>query len=317
MSKKQRNALKLALRLALVIAAAVYAWQGVSRPSRSVQGSNLLTIDFLDVGQGDSILITSPSGYQLLIDGGPNQNVLTQLRSVMATGDTTIDMVMLTHPDADHIFGLVDVLRDYQVTTIIMPTVSKDTGVYRAFVEAVEAEKSEVIFAEQQRLIELPDNVHVQLVHPTPETYQAGEPANDASIVARLDYGERSFLFTGDIESEIERRLIATYPDLLDVDVLKVPHHGSKTSSTVAFLEAVSPDIAVIQVGRDNKYHHPSPLVLDRYIKEHVRVFRTDLLGLVRLKTDGLVVDWERPCPIWQAVFSCPSETVYTRGVER
>lgn len=317
MSKKQWNALKLGLRVALVIAAALYAWQGASRPEQTALGQNVLQLDFLDVGQGDSILITSPSGYQLLIDGGPNQNVLTQLRSVMKAGDTSIDMVMLTHPDADHIFGLVDVLRDYQVTTITMPVVSKDTGVYRAFMEAVENEQAQVVYAEQQRIFELPDGFRLQLIHPTPESYNEGEPANDASIVARLDYGERSFLFTGDIEQGIEERLVQLYPDLLDVDVLKVPHHGSKTSSTIDFLEATSPNIAVIQVGRDNKYHHPSPLVLERYSKMQIRVFRTDLLGLVRLKTDGINIDWQQPCPVWQAVFSCPSETVYTRGVER
>jgi len=317
MSKKQWNALKLGLRLALVIAAALYAWQGASHPRQPVQGQNVLMFDFLDVGQGDSILITSPSGYQLLIDGGPNQNVLTQLRSVMKAGDTSIDMVMLTHPDADHIFGLVDVLRDYRISTILMPAVTKDTGVYRAFVQAVEAEQAEVIIADQQRVMELPDGVRLQLLHPSPETYHQGEPANDASIVARLEYGQRSFLFTGDIEQGIEQRLVALYPNLLDVDVLKVPHHGSKTSSTLAFLEATTPDIAVIQVGRDNKYHHPAPLVLERYEKKQIRVFRTDLLGLVRLKTDGMSIDSEEPCPIWQAVFSCPSETVYTRGVER
>lgn len=306
------------MKLALISIASVLAWL-LAAPQTAPQGKHL-TVDMLNVGQGDSILITTPSGYQLLIDGGPNQSVLSELNAVMDAGDHSIDMLMLSHPDADHVTGLVDVLRDYQVQTILMPDVAKTTAVYKAWVEGINKEGAQLHVIKQAQTFTLPDGVRLTILSPTPQTYHEGEPANDASIVVRLDYGQRSFLFTGDEEQTIEERLLADNNNhaLLDVDVLKVPHHGSKTSSTAEFIKVVSPQIALISVGKDNKYGHPSPAVIDRYQRQYSRILRTDQLGRIRLTTDGQTIDWPKACnPLQSLLFSCTTENVYNTGVQR
>ncbi len=318
MSSVKRTIHKTIIKLALVVIAAIGTWLVSSRPT--IQAQNLLTVDYLDVGQGDSELITTPSGYQILIDGGPTASVLTQLNQVMDASDHSIDMVMLSHPDADHLAGLVDVLRDYEVKTILMPDVGKDTNIYKAWVKAINAEGAQIHVIQDAQTFTLPDNLIMTILSPTPETYHQGEPANNASIIARLDYGERSFLFTGDEEQIIEGRLLANEAtkDQLDVDVLKSPHHGSKTSSSGEFLAAVSPQIVVIEVGKDNKYGHPSPIVIDRYERQYSRIFRTDQLGRIRLTTDGHVITWPKPCnPLQSLLLSCASENVYNATVKR
>lgn len=316
MSSVKTKVRKTVLKLVFIAVAGIVTWLLAAQPT-APQGKQL-TVDYLNVGQGDSILLTTPSGYQLLIDGGANQQVLSELNAVMGAGDQTIDMLMLSHPDADHLFGLVDVVRDYEVQTILMPDVAKTTAVYRAWTEGINHEGATLHIIKDRQTFTLPDGLLLTILSPTPQTYHEGEPANDASIVARFDYGQRSFLFTGDEEQQVEERLLAQ-PDLatlLDVDVLKVPHHGSKTSSTKAFIDAVSPSIAVISVGKDNKYGHPSALVLDRYERAYSRILRTDQLGRIRLSTDGQNIQWPKPCnPLQSLVFSCGSENVYTTDV--
>lgn len=299
--------------IAIIAVAAFIALSQGQQPPTSASAAPLLRIDYLDVGQGDAILITTPSQYQVLIDGGPNQAVLSQLQQAMPLGDTSIDLVILTHPDADHLAGLIDVARDYNIGLVLMPDVEKDTKMYAEWLRVL-AQKS----VESRRIMDrenftLPDEAKLLLIHPSPQTYKAGEPANDASIVLRLDYGKRRFLFTGDIEAEIETRLVQQFATEIDADILKVPHHGSKTSSTDLFLHAVSPTLAVIQVGRDNRYHHPAPSVLSRYEAAYIDVARTDQRGAISLQTDGFTVWLAGDCGVWgNWFFPCQAEKVYT-----
>jgi competence protein ComEC len=234
-------------------------------------------------------LITLPSGYQILVDGGPDQSVLSSLRQSMSAGDRFIDVVMLTHGDADHLTGLVDVLKDYEVGLVMMPDAPKTTNLYKAWQELIVHQEVQIITGRMD--IALSDGATIRVLHPTMQTFGDKDSVNDASIVFRLDYGETSFLFTGDIESEIERRLVEVAGDELDVDVFKVPHHGSKTSSTAAFLEAVTPEISVIQVGLNNRYNHPDKDVLSRLIMDGDPVFRTDQQGSIRLQSDGCQIE--------------------------
>lgn len=301
---------KNACKIAGVIAAVVLPLIA-SRPGHSP--SPVLRFDFLDVGQGDAILITSPSGFQILIDGGPDQAVLGQLRSAMDASDRYIDMIILSHPDADHLTGLVDVLRDYQTKRVFMPDVSKETSLYRAWNELLAEHSVEVNVVSRPHTIRLPDGIALHMIHPGPQTFHHGEAVNDASIVIRLEYGRRSFLFTGDIESEIEERLVKDWLEALDADMLKAPHHGSDSSSTPAFLKAVSPALSVIQVGKQNKYGHPSPIVLDRYRRQSIDVWRNDTEGSIRFETDGAAMWKTGDCLISIAfVFPCKPEKVYT-----
>lgn len=302
----------LVFKIAIVVAAFFVALHAPAA-IRATPAEGTLRLDFLDVGQGDSILLTSSGGFQMLIDGGPDQAVLEQLRSAMEPSDRFIDVIVLSHPDADHLTGLMDVVRDYVVARVFMPDVEKDTALYRAWEELLEEQGIETTRVREPQRVQLPDGIQLFIVHPSPLTYNEGEAVNDASLVMRLEHGERSFLFTGDIEKTIEERLVEFWPDAIDADVLKVPHHGSKSSSTPAFIRAVSPALAVVQVGRENRYGHPAAIVLDRYRRQNIDIWRNDYLGDISLESDGKSVWKAGSCLALAApVFPCKPEKVYT-----
>lgn len=249
-------------------------------------GERPLEVVFLDVGQGDAIYIETPLGSQVLIDGGRDRRVLRELSKVMPFWDRSIDLVIATHPDADHIGGLVDVLEAFQVDYLMDTEVKNDTPVFRSYTAAVKTEAVERIPPARGTQITLDDNVILTVLS---REVVAASNTNDASIVARLDYGDTSFLFTGDATKEIERELLGLH-GVLDSDVLKVGHHGSDTSTSSEFVSAVSPSIAVISVGKGNSYGHPTKNVLDTLSDQTVRVLRTDEVGTIRLMSDGSLI---------------------------
>lgn len=261
-------------------------------------GERPLEVVFLDVGQGDAIYIETPLGSQVLIDGGRDRRVLRELSKVMPFWDRSIDLVIATHPDADHIGGLVDVLEAFQVDYLMDTEVKNDTPVFRSYTAAVKTEAVERIPPARGTQITLDDNVILTVLS---REVVAASNTNDASIVARLDYGDTSFLFTGDATKEIERELLGLH-DVLDSDVLKVGHHGSDTSTSSEFVSAVSPSIAVISVGKGNSYGHPTKNVLDTLSDQTVRVLRTDEVGTIRLMSDGSLIR-ERGLGILSIVF--------------
>ncbi len=193
-------------------------------------------------------------------------------------------MVVNTHPDADHLAGLPEVLGRYQVDQVILPDVENDTPLYAAWQEAMADEGASVTQAEAGMRLSLEDGVQIEVLHPG--AVPASERFNDHSVVLRVTLGEISFLLPGDIEAGVEQGLVAHSPSLA-ATVLKVPHHGGDTSSSQAFLEAVDPQVAVISVGADNRFGHPAPGVLARYAEQGVPVLRTDQLGTIEFVTDG------------------------------
>jgi competence protein ComEC len=244
-----------------------------------------LHVAFLDVGQGDAIFITTPSGRQILIDGGPGpSDVLWGMGRHMPFWDRSLDVVVNTHPDADHLAGLPEVLGRYQVGQILLPDVENDTPLYAAWQEAMAAEGASVTQAQAGMRLSLEDGVQVEVLHPG--AVPASERFNDHSVVLRVTLGEISFLLPGDIEAGVEQGLVARNPSLV-ATVLKAPHHGGDTSSSRAFLKAVDPQVAVISVGADNRFGHPAPQVLARYAEQGVPALRTDELGTVEFVTDG------------------------------
>lgn len=248
---------------------------------------------FFDVGQGDSIFIQAENGNQILIDGGPGDAVLAELGNVLPFYDRTIDMLVLTHPDADHLNGLVEAVKRYKPKAVLETGVLHDTAQYEEWRTFLAKNKIPIAHAKAGEKFLVADGVTASVLFPFHD--QEGEKpkaVNDTCIVLRMDYGETSFLFTGDIESKAERMLAILRHDAVDVDVLKVAHHGSKTSSVAEFLEAVSPETAVISVGRNNRYGHPHPEVIDRLSGLEIPVYRTDLRGTVvmRVFPDGTYV---------------------------
>ena len=255
-----------------------------------------LHVVFADVGNGDSVLIVSPAGRQVLVDGGPKpQDATRLLGSALPFWDRSLDMVVLTHGHADHIAGLLEVLRRYDVGHVIEREAGHTSPDYLSWKQAVEKEGSVVTEARAGQVIDLGDGAFIEVVHP-PVTLMAGTESdlNNASIVLRVVYGDVSFLLTGDIFVEAERNMLSRGMDARST-VLKVPHHGSRTSSSPEFIEQVSPSVAVISVGADNRFGHPHAEALEvlRRYAPQARVMTTRDRGTIRFVTDGTTLSVE------------------------
>jgi competence protein ComEC len=245
-----------------------------------------LHVAFLDVGQGDAILVTTPDGRQLLIDGGPSATDLNwRLGQEMPFWDRKLELVVNTHPDNDHLGGLVSLLERYRVEQALVSDLAIDSQLYQEWdKELTETELTPVIGQAGQQL-ELGGGVTATVLNPGPASANLDDP-NDHSVVLHLQFGQISFLLPGDIEAPIEQKLVASGVPLT-ATVLKSPHHGSRTSSSEPFLEAVDPQVVVISVGAENTFGHPSPEVLERYAAHGLPVLRTDEQGTIEFVTDG------------------------------
>ncbi len=248
--------------------------------------NNFLKVVFFDVGQGDSIFIETINQRQVLIDGGPDNQILNRLNQEMPFWDKYIDLVVLTHPDADHITGLVSVLKYFKVGHILTSGLEKDTAVYQKWKELIKQKKIPISLVQAGQQIVLDNNISLQVLWPDQNLInQYANQANNASIVLKLVYQQADFLLPGDIEAKIERLLTNQIPDLLSADLLKAAHHGSKSSSLKEFIQLVDPQIVVVSVGQDNWYGHPHQEVLDRF--KDLILLRTDLQGNIQVETDG------------------------------
>jgi competence protein ComEC len=254
---------------------------------------NLLRVEFLDVGQGDAIIIDTPSGNQVLIDGGgTNGAVLRELGRALPFYDRHIDVVVSTHPDQDHLGGLPEILRRYDVDFILESGVEATTNVYKAWRQATLDEVgAEKLFARRAMTVDLGDGVFLSILFPDRPT--DGWETNTASIVAMLQYGRTSFMLTGDSPQAIEKFLASTDRQVLSANVLKVSHHGSRTSSAFEFISAVKPEYAVISAGRNNSYGHPHKETIDTLNKFGVKILRTDEFGTIVIKSDGQNISLE------------------------
>lgn len=250
---------------------------------------------FCNVGQGDAAYIRAPEGQDILIDGGPDDSVLSCLGKNMPFWDREIELVIFSHPEADHIFGLIEVLRRYKVDRLIWSGISKHTPVFETLIEEMNKVEAETIFELPERRIVIGNNQKIVIHFYYPLEIPSGDldDTNDWSIVNKVSYGDQDILFTGDIMQKGTENLVESvvlsesYSDQLDVEVLKVPHHGSKNGLTAEMLEITSPEYAVISVGLNNPYGHPHSLVLDMLLNAKVKICRTDLDGDVTLITDG------------------------------
>jgi len=250
---------------------------------------NNLHVSFLDVGQGDAILIQK-GNQQVLIDGGPSpQAIGLELGRKMPFWDRTIELMILTHPSADHITGLVEVLNRYQVREVLYPDVAFDSGIYDEWLRLVEEKKTKSTLAQVGQQIDLGNEVSIEVLNPQspPLTSTDSDVDNNAAIL-HLSMGEVSFLLTADMMWEAELELIMQRANLKST-VLKVAHHGSDTSTTTEFLAVVNPQLAVISVGADNKFGHPRDEVLSR-LEDRLgseNIYRTDEDGTVEFITNG------------------------------
>lgn len=246
-----------------------------------------LEVDFLDVGQGDAILIKSPFGQNILIDGGPDSSVIEELGKNLPFWDKRIDLMVLTHPHDDHVTGLIEVIKRYSVKKILYTGVVHDAPNYLAWLEEIRERKIPLIIIDRPQKIVLGDDCYLEIISPRKSLLgRETDNLNNSSIVAKLVYRQTKFLLAGDVEIEVEKELLAGGVDLT-AQVLKTGHHGSDTSSSEGFLETVSPKIAIIEVGKDNDFGHPSLRILKRLERVGTKILRTDLDGTVKLVSDG------------------------------
>ncbi|MEX0918071.1 MAG: MBL fold metallo-hydrolase [Candidatus Paceibacterota bacterium] len=275
------------VRAYILFSLAVCAALVWSVPYLTSAEGEMFTVTFLDVGQGDAILIETPDGVEVLIDGGRNRGVLAELARALGPFDRTIDMVVATHPDADHIGGLVPVLERYDVSTVLLTANESDTAVNDAFRTGVTGENAEVVYARAGQEFALGASTTMSVLFPT--TDPTHMESNASSIVVRISYGETDILLTGDAPSSVERQLVDTYGASLKSEVLKAGHHGSRTSSDRGFVEVVAPVYGVISAGADNSYGHPHEEVLDTLALFDVEVLSTKD-GAIELESDGIMV---------------------------
>jgi len=246
-------------------------------------------VDFLDVGQGDSALITMPDGTTLLVDGGGNTtDTARRIGETVVSeylwwrGLSHIDYVLATHADADHIDGLNDVLKNFSVTAALIARRPRDDPEFQKFSQTLTETGTYSETIQAGDVIRFGE-VEIDVLWPP----AGGDTStNNDSIAFRIQLGERSILLTGDIEQEAERSLLASQQQLR-ADVVKVPHHGSKTSSTGGFVLATKPNFAIISVGRKSRFGHPHKDVVDRWRSNGATVLTTGEYGTITISTNG------------------------------
>ncbi len=260
--------------LGFLFAVALLVWWAVGEK----QNNAGLRVIFFDVNQGDSILIEDAADHQILIDGGEGREVLAKLGKYLPFYDRSLDLVILTHPHQDHVAGLVEVLKRYRVEQVLFTGIPYDQAGYGEFKAAVKEKGIKFSKPHYGQRIVLAEGAFLDFLFPGTEEF-AFDPdkINNTSIICRLVQGEQEYLFVGDAEGEVEDDLIAHHL-YLQSDILKIGHHGSKTSSQENFLRAVKPKEAVISVG-ENKYNFPHTVVLERLRALGIEIKRTDLQG--------------------------------------
>lgn len=275
--------------LGLLFVSTIFIWYAAIREDR--QG--ILKIAFLDIGQGDAIYLEAPDGNQMLIDGGPPKTILSALRKVMPFYDRSIDMILVTNPDKDHMGGFIDVLKSFKVGEVVEPGTASPSATYAELEKTIVASHVPKILARRGMTIWL-DKKHGVGFHVLfPDRDVFGMATNDGSIVGKLIYGNTSVLFTGDSPEKIEHYLVTLDGKKLASDVLKVGHHGSRTSTSAEFVGFVSPAYAAISLGAGNSYGHPHKETLDTLNQFGVKIFRTDQMGTIVMKSDGETVQFK------------------------
>ncbi|BCZ48318.1 metallo beta-lactamase superfamily lipoprotein [Clostridium gelidum] len=245
--------------------------------------SNKMLVHYIDVGQGDSILI-QVNNKNLLIDAGPNSDKKKLLNYLSALNLETLDYVIATHPHEDHIGNMDNVINDYNVLAFYSPKVQSTTKAFEKMVESLKSKNLKInVIKKGTDSIDLGENTKVTVFSPNKDYY---EDLNNYSPVIKIEYGKTSFLFTGDAQKDVEKEILATNEDI-SADVLKVGHHGSSTSTTNDFLKKVNPSLGVISVGQDNTYNHPNDGTIKRLNDNKVTIYRTDKDGTVILSSDG------------------------------
>lgn len=271
---------------------AVELFSGAAREEKiteSTEAAGEMEVTFLDVGQGDCTIIRT-EGHAMMVDTGDNRTGDEVAAYLQEQGISSLDYLILTHPDADHIGGGDNVLESVEVKQVLMPDVVNDTKTYGEVIQDIELYNVDTVSPVPGETYSLGDAEFI-ILSPEPDAVN-GEYARGISIGIKLIHGENSFVMCGDAEEEAEKEMVERFGGELECDVLKCGHHGSSTSTTDLFLEKTNPTWAVISCGKDNSYGHPHAEVIAKLEADDIQIYRTDLLGTITARSDGKQISW-------------------------
>lgn len=277
-----RNRASLVPILLLILNVVIWA----TLAQASERRSGILAVSFLDIGQGDSIYIEAPNGRQMIIDGGPNESLMSALPDVLQYGDKTIDVLVVTNPDADHYSGFLPLIDSYEIGAIVESGTTSDTALYNSFQDLI-SEKGILhleAYAGQRIILDKENDVYLEILFPDRDV--ATWDSNDGSIVSKLVYGNTSVLLTGD-STKLTEGIVVSGSDLSGVDILKAGHHGSKTSTGLPLLQESKPNVVVISAGENNKYGHPDEETIENLNEMHIPYLVTMDEGTITFISDG------------------------------
>jgi competence protein ComEC len=280
---KKRNIIYLILVVVLAIAGAAGIFDLSEDAVSPSHGTEQLTVHFLDVGQGDAILIQFPNDSVMLVDAGPDEDGAAVISYLKQQGVKKIDYLVATHPHADNIGGMVAVIKEFEINKVYMPKVAHTTRTFEDMLLSIKEKGIKITAAHAGLDILEQDGLQATFAAPCGSDY---DKLNNYSAIVKIQYGSTSFLLTGDAEDISEKEMLDNSLDLR-ADVLKVGHHGSSSSTTPAFLKSVFPEYAVIPVGAENKYGHPHQETLEHLADAGVIVYRTDQEGSIVFASDG------------------------------
>lgn len=280
----KKNNLKKYIILILLLSSFFYTFFSYVQKNFFQVSNHNLQFHFIDVGQGDSSLIITPKGKTILIDAGDEAHAKKVVSYVREQGIEKLDLVIATHPDADHIGGMDKVIKNFDIDVFAMPDVSAKTNQYKQIQRELKAKKMKTTRLYQGDEVQIDDDIDFEILSPVKG--KKYDDTNEYSIVAKIVYKDTSFILMGDATMENEIDIINNVLDI-DIDVLKLGHHGSSTSSSDYFITKTSPKIAIISCGKNNKYGHPHQEVM-RVLKKHgVTPYRTDEMGDIVITSDG------------------------------
>lgn len=249
----------------------------------NLNANGVIEVSYLDVGQGDAAYI-KVNDMDILIDAGSKSDVDKLMKQLEEKNIDDFEIVVSTHPHEDHIGGMTKVLQTYKVESFYMPKVEHSTKVFENMIKEVEKQGLKVKVLKEGINIDIGEGALLETFSPTQDTYSN---LNNYSPIMKLTFGNTSFLFTGDAEKDVEAEVLSKYKDKLDSDVIKFGHHGSSTSSSQSFIEAVSPDYGIISCGVDNSYGHPHKEILKLIQDMNIEAYRTDTQGQITVISDG------------------------------
>lgn len=249
----------------------------------NLTANGTIEVSYLDVGQGDAAYI-KVNEMDILIDAGPKSDVDKLMKQLEEKNIDDFEVVVATHPHEDHIGGMTKVLQTYKVESFYMPKVEHSTKTFENMIKEVEKQGLKVKVLKEGVNIDIGEGALLETFSPTQDSY---DNLNNYSPIMKLTFGNNSFLFTGDAEKEVEEEVLSRYKDKLDSDVIKFGHHGSSTSSSTEFIEAVSPNYGIISCGVDNSYGHPHKEILKLIQNMNIEAYRTDTQGQITVISDG------------------------------